>query len=488
MGAGAVTADSNYVYMVMSQGCNGSASNNSYGNQGYPACGTTWYAVRRYDHSGNPAQFGSSGYDGSMLIVNTSANLAGIAAGGGQLFVADPSSNQIKIYTASNMSAAGSFGVTNPGPLAYDSVSGTIWMIQSGTSNIVHYSTSGSLLPQNISVASPTALAVGSNGDLLVADNGPDQNVKIYSNIESSPTLSSSLGSVGGQYASGQIAPLSFGGLTGVGTDSSGNIYVTMNGLRPNVDTSEMISTSIRSFTSSGSLNWQLYCNSFVDTGVIDPTTDGADVYTKNIHYKLDLSQAIGSQVTPVGVSQNPLKYADDMRTQLGEGFAYPVGIRYINGQKFMFALSMYQNGLMIYRFNGETAIPSGWLGQSNNGAAYPPNHPSGNWIWRDVNGDGDFQAGEFWTAASGVCHLTWIPTATSGLLREARLKNSRCKVWIRRVTRFTRRPPRRATPFLAASRTSRVCSMFLEPTRCISPEISAAPRATLVATPSAAR
>lgn len=400
-GGGAITADASYVYMAISQNSEGgTTANNAYGLQSYPAAGTTWYMVRRYTHAGAQSSFGGNG-DGTMLLINTSAQITGLAAGGGKLYVADPASKEIKIYnTASNLAAVGSFAVSNPGPLAYDSVSGTLWMIEKGTSTIVHYSTSGTVLSQ-ITVSAPTALAVGANGDLYVADNGPDQDVKIYTGIETTPKLSTEFGTVGGQYANGEVASTSFGGLTGVGTDSSGNIYITMNGMAPDVDPSKTISTSIRSFTSSGVLNWNLYTNEFVSAGVIDPTTNGEDVYTKNAHYKLDLTKAIGSQATYVGVTQNPLKYPNDMRNQLGTGFAYPVAIRYIDGKKFMFDFSMYQNGMMIFRFDGETAIPSGWLGYATNGSVYPPNHPSGYWIWRDTSGDGDFQADEFATGDS---------------------------------------------------------------------------------------
>jgi hypothetical protein len=280
----------------------------------------------------------------------------------------------------------GSFAVSKPGPLAYDTVSGTLWMIESGTSNIVHYSTSGTLMSQSVSVASPTALAVGSNGDLLVGDNGPDQNVKIFSNIESTPTLSSSLGNVGGQ-STGTYGMLNFGGVNGVGTDSSGNIYVTMNGIRPGVDTSQMVSVGIRSFTPSGTENWELHTNSFVDTGVLDPQTM-SDVYSKTGHYTLNLSQPAGQQATQVGVTQNTVKYPNDPRFTMETGFAYPVAVRYIDGQKFLYYFSMYQSGMLIYRFDGETAVPSGWLSPTISSSNGPG-------IWRDTSGDGVIQASE---------------------------------------------------------------------------------------------
>lgn len=399
LGGAAIAGDSKYIYMVISQDTGGgSGGTNSFGGPSYPSGSSVWYAVRRYDLLGNGKGYSKGyGYDGSMVLINTSTYPTGVASSGSKLYVSDPATNKILIYNLSDsaITAASSFSVSNPGSLAYDANSDSLWMIQKGTSNIIHYSSSGAVLGQ-VSVANPTALAVDNQGRLLVGDNGPDQNVKIFTNIESNPTLSASFGNVGGQYKTGIKAPLNFGGITGVGSDSVGNIYVAMNGVKPGIDSSQIISTDIRAFNSAGTLNWQLFSNSFVDTAVIDPLSDGTEVYSKSAHYKLDLSKPVGQQAIDYAVTQNPLKYPNDPRYMFGSGFLYPVGMRYINGQKFLFMFSMYQQGMVIYRFDGEFAVPSVWLGQANNGSAYPAGHPGGNWIWTDSSGDGDFQSNEF--------------------------------------------------------------------------------------------
>jgi len=58
-------------------------------------------------------------------------------------------------------------------------------------------------------------------------------------------------------------------------------------------------------------------------------------------------------------------------------------------------------NFINIFRYDGEIAIPSGIILQWGNDLyrteqKWPPNKPKGTSIWRDLNGDGDYQAEEF--------------------------------------------------------------------------------------------
>ncbi len=85
----------------------------------------------------------------------------------------------------------------------------------------------------------------------------------------------------------------------------------------------------------------------------------------------------------------------------------------------------MYADHLKIYRFDpqhdGETAIPSGFIAGRERAVANVPNAPpGGDWIWRDVNGDGKFNADEFTLNTSGTKLAGgwgwWVDTrATSG-------------------------------------------------------------------------
>jgi hypothetical protein len=66
----------------------------------------------------------------------------------------------------------------------------------------------------------------------------------------------------------GEVGDLKLGGLTGVGTDASGNIYVSLDGFNRS-------GTDLRKFNASGSMQWRLLGLQFVDNADADPGTDG---------------------------------------------------------------------------------------------------------------------------------------------------------------------------------------------------------------------
>ncbi len=95
-------------------------------------------------------------------------------------------------------------------------------------------------------VVDPTALAMDNQGRLLVAENGSRQQVLIY-NLTSTPTLVGTFGTQRGIYSGtpGEVGELKLGGLTGVGTDANGNIYVSLDGFNRS-------GTDLRKFNASG--------------------------------------------------------------------------------------------------------------------------------------------------------------------------------------------------------------------------------------------
>jgi len=246
----------------------------------------------------------------------------------------------------------------------------------------------------------PTALAVANNGQLMVADNKRSQ-ILFYDISQPDPVLVDTFGELGGISAGvpGEVTPTKFWGMTGIGMDAEGNIYVAM---------SEQ-GTMIRKLTPSGELVWQVEGMSFVDNYDFDPTTDGEDIYGLHEHYRMDYSKPAGEQATLVGYTMDLNKYPNDPRGEFMGGISHTLAstyIRYINGEKFMFATGMFGHSFYVYRFEGELAIPSGIISATylqadfGDGSHIPiPNQPargSGPWVWRDLNGDGDFQAEEF--------------------------------------------------------------------------------------------
>jgi hypothetical protein len=79
-----------------------------------------------------------------------------------------------------------------------------LWIIQpkkgSNPAKILHYSQQGKQLPEQIAdVVEPKAIAIDNQNRLLIAENGPRQQVLIY-NIKNKPVLTGTFGSKGGIY------------------------------------------------------------------------------------------------------------------------------------------------------------------------------------------------------------------------------------------------------------------------------------------------
>ena len=328
---------------------------------------------------------------------------------------------KIEVYNLATQTFVRSWNVNNVYRVAVDS-DGSVWVAQrpSGTvaGKVAHYSATGTLLSQSIVGGTgnpgfdPTALVFDGSGRLLVADNGPHQQVKIYNNLgNTSPTLTATFGAQGGIFSgvAGEVAPLKFNGITGLGVDSGGNIYVAQNRFGPDVNYKSTGGGSIlESYTSNGSRNWQLLGLEFVDCGDFTPGTDGTEVYTKYSRYTLDYSKTNpGGEWTYKGHTLNRFKYPDDERyARRLDNYSFSTGylVRTIGGKKFQFNTSMHGYRLEIYRFNaatdGEIAIPSSMV-QDNN-------------LWRDLNGNGARDANEWFStptpSGNGVSSY-WVDT-----------------------------------------------------------------------------
>ena len=248
----------------------------------------------------------------------------------------------------------------------------------------------------------PTALALANDGSLMVADSltSPRQQILFYDISDGPhPKLVRAFGEQGGIGSGkpGAVTPTKFWGIRGIGMDRGGNIYVGM---------SEM-GTVLRKLTPQGKLVWELYGHFFVDVACADPATDGRDVWGIQEHYTMDYTQPSGKESTWVGYSLDRHKYPNDPRgltfvKQQGEHGLTSPQIVYLNGKRFMFVGGMFaSNFINILRYDGEMAVPSGAIMQWGNAIyrteqKWPPNRREGTFIWRDLNGDGDYQANEF--------------------------------------------------------------------------------------------
>jgi probable HAF family extracellular repeat protein len=362
---GSVTSDGQYIYLL------GNRDNVNHNDRPY-----------RTDLDGNNTQ--------PITFTSTIGRIGGMAAGNGKIFFSDVDNNQIWIANATTLSQVGSFAFTRPGPMAMDG-RGDLWIIQRATeypnaSNflpkypaaILCYHPDGTFTGKQITdVVNPSALCVDPNQDrLLVCENGPDQDIHIYTGLaNASPTLNGTFGSVGGLFTGGTLGLLNdpgSGGYTrlygpnGVGLDAAGNLYVSCSG----------IGSHLRKFNPNGNLLWSLSGLPFTQCPDFDPTTDGQDLYWQNAHYTLDYTKTTpGSEWSYTGLSWNPFGPDSQGRSDGGTVFR-----RFgPNNDRFMFVMPAKGGAVFIYRYGGELAIPCGRVGASDESTP----------VWVDLNGDG---------------------------------------------------------------------------------------------------
>ena len=382
----AITVSKKYIYVAMKQ------SHSGLFWQDYPNEGTTWYAVRRYHLNGTPAPFsGGRGYDKSMVVISNQHPVTGLAVNDEALYISNQGENKVSIYDTKTMKQKGGFAIASPESLTIDQKN-NIWLIQASDNQegykIAYYSPVGEFLAKEITeIERPTAIAMDNQGRLLITENGIGQQVLIYDVTTDSPVLIDSLGIRGGIYSEnpGEIKPDKLYGLTGVGVDSQNNIYVSLDGFAH-------AGTHLRQYSPQKVLNWELVGLEFLDSADVDTSSDGLEVYSKEEHFQMNYEQKVGKQWQYKAYTVDYFNYPQDGRlpTRVASPF-----LRRIQNDKFLFLTDMYAERLLIYRFEKEIAIPCGIFARAKSN--WPENQPlDSRWLWRDLNGDGDFQAEEY--------------------------------------------------------------------------------------------
>jgi hypothetical protein len=274
-------------------------------------------------------------------------------------------------------------------------------------------------------IADPSAIAVDHKCRLMVADNGPDQNIKIFDiSNTGSPFIVDTIGVQGGTLAGsvpGTIEPLKFWGIRGIGTDSVGNLWVANSGFPSQVGGG----TDLRHFDTLLQMNCQMLDLNFVVSMDADPN-DPTQIYSSGEHLQIDYDLPAGDLQAHwkyKAQTLDPFKYPDDPRlvNSLESTF-----IRYIDGKKFMFLTNMYSEFLIAFRFDGEIAVPCAfftvaWDGQwekynwqIDKRPKYS-NNENMRWFWRDNNGDGQVQEEEFTLYDLGYPYLKGLEIDKNG-------------------------------------------------------------------------
>jgi hypothetical protein len=338
LGGGAITANSHYLYLAGRFDSEAGLLNAAYpGNHSWPPTGMVWFGVSRRPLTtpGLAAPFpGGKGGDGdtldrSFLVVEqTTATLSvklsalapitGLAATDSKLFVSDALGNRIAVFDANTMALITTFAFSNPGKIVADH-EGTLWIAQTNTGFIYHihdngipYSSYSSYSSRITDAGNPAALAFSPAGELIVGDGSVRQQIRIYNISRTAPQLVRTFGDLNGVYSGnpGEIEDTKLIQPTGVGMDSSANLYVT----------GTLAGAEIRAFSASGLLLWNLRGLEYVDSAIADPTSDGSDVYTKKEHFSMNYNRAPGSEWKWKALTVNPYRYPNDLRVTSPNG------------------------------------------------------------------------------------------------------------------------------------------------------------------------
>ena len=344
------------------------------------------------DYTCEPIAFSSDGFTTDynrkkMGITGASANEAFVV-------VAVYVLNKVFVYDT-NLTLLREINIDRPFYGTADD-NGNVWVIQGADADnvckIVEFNTSGVATGKEINgLSDPRSLQVNASGQLVVGDNGANQQVFFY-DITAAPSLVKTFGQKGGITAGipGEVKPDKFNGIVYAGTDSLNNLFVITN----------REGAIIRKFNPDGVQQWQKYGLAFVDMADADPRNEN-HIYSSEEKYVMDYSKQNGEEQTYFACILNADKYPEDAR--INQSLDGGVWIRYINGKKFMFVGNMYRDFIFIYRFNSETdgeiAIPCGAIARSfiQDITEWPAYQPKvGSFIWRDLNGNGKFDQNEY--------------------------------------------------------------------------------------------
>lgn len=283
----------------------------------------------------------------------------------------------------------------------------------------------------------PAAIAIGTGiykDKLLVADNDSRQ-ILVYDVESRIPRIVDRIGVKGGigsgynapygmpasknapayprgAYPAGEYHPLKFWTLTGVGMDNRGRLFVS---------TSEL-GSSIRCFKTDSRkrwiLDWIVQNFIFVDNAAPDHETDATDIYTVQERYEMNYDRRTpGTEWKIKSITVDDKKYPNDPRALLWVKAGHEHGmtsvvVRRVYGRRFLFINGMTCQWPFIFRFDRHTdiAAPSGCIMKPHRiydlkpDVFWLPQCPldGKQYIWRDKNGDGDFQKNEYTPTAFG--------------------------------------------------------------------------------------
>lgn len=303
--------------------------------------------------------------------------ITGIVVFKGAVYVSDFAGNRVAVFTSGG-TLLRQWAITAPGAIALDST-GYVWVAQMKAATLNRFDTLGNAgtVIQMDTASRPSALYYdNAHAQLLVGDQGPDMNIKIYGNLSGTPTLAGTFGVQGGYLNSsggamrGQTGDKRFTRIVGIGKDGKGKLYVLNNPWGGTWDLGRNGATDIHCYDTAGTLLWTLQALNFEGCAAADAGTDGVDLYSGNIIYSYTGTDGGAYKANTV----DPFRYPWDARIQMsdhgrGEHFGH---LSYVNGHRILVANNQNADVFYTYYFNpatdGYIAIPGDTISKVRNG------------------------------------------------------------------------------------------------------------------------
>lgn len=290
--------------------------------------------------------------------------ITGLATGGNLLYVSDFYGNRVRVYTTDGVWQR-DIGVAGPGALALDA-SGNLWVARQSAGVVAQFSPAGAAMStiQMAAGARPASLYFDApNGRLLVGDEGPDMNIKMYT-LAGQPTQVGTFGVQGGYLDTtsgikGQVGDKRFTRVAGIGKDAAGNLYVLNNAWGGGWDLGRNGSTDLHAYGPTGALQWKLQALNFEAIAAPDPVTDGTLFYSgNNVYTGTAGGTFVANTVDPFTYPKDPRLDMNDY--QRGQHFGQ---LAMVGGNRILVASGQNPGNFNFYHFNsasGYIAIPDG--------------------------------------------------------------------------------------------------------------------------------
>ena len=357
------------------------------------------------------AYYSTAGILGGVIL--NGRTIHGLTISGNELFAVDDanvttpadSTVTVHVFSLSTKTETRSFLLPKLARNIVAEASGNLWVVftKDGTHSPVirHYSNTGSLLSGTISgLGDPKGIAIDPSGNVYIADNGVDQQIKVYS---STGTFVRALGAQFGIYSGtkGAVDATKLDHPVALAIDNGGNLYVSCIG-PGNQWGGGGSGTVLRKYTSltsltTTSMSWERVGLEYVDCASADPTTDAADVYTKNHHYQVDFSGATPAW-TYKGQLLDDMTYPNDPRLKSER---CGVWVKVINGKKMLIDNDQQGGQINFYRFQSGSEITIPYATFTRETARGQPTNALS--IWIDANLNGVVDPGETDTAGQAL-------------------------------------------------------------------------------------